>query len=394
MFAIARRNGNMNEPTDLFDPAHYARVRLPVLEAGTLPPWCYTSQAFYDREIERIFRRSWNFIGRADEIAEPGDYFTIELAGESIIVLRDQARQVRAFLNICRHRGTRLIDGKGNCRAISCPYHSWTYGLNGDLIGSAGMEKTLNFDRACYGLMPVRLESWAGFLFASFDGQAPGLAGYLGDLPRRFEAYNFSDMVCVRRKEYDLACNWKVYLENAMEEYHTPTVHRKSIGSQKTDLVDDGIGAWDAIFMPAPRTIAVLAEDSMSAFPPIAGLHGRPAEGTYFTAIYPSTFFATTQDCMWWLQELPRGPGHTRIVIGSCFPRATVARSDFRANVEKYFKRWDKSLPEDNAISERQQTGLASSYGRPGRLSWHEPVVHRIANWVLDRVLDGDARTH
>jgi phenylpropionate dioxygenase-like ring-hydroxylating dioxygenase large terminal subunit len=378
----------MMEPDDLFNPAHYAKARLPTLQAETLPPWCYTSQAFYDREVERIFRRSWNFIGRADQVAKRGDYFIIDLIGESIIVLRDQAGQVRAFHNVCRHRGTRLLDGAGNRAAISCPYHAWTYALDGKLFGSAGMEKTENFDRAEFGLLPIRLESWAGFLFACFDPAAPGLAAYLGGLPHRFQAYNFDDMVCVRRKRYDLACNWKVYLENAMEEYHTPTVHRKSIGSQKTYLIDDAVGAWDAIFMPAARTIAVLAEDSAAAFPEIAGLHGRPAEGTYFTAIYPSTFFATTQDCMWWLQQLPRGPGRTEIVIGSCFPRATVARPDFKTNVKKYFKRWDKSLPEDNAISERQQAGLASAYGRPGRLSWQEPVVHRIANWVLDRVLD------
>ncbi len=146
-------------------------------------------------------------------------------------------------------------------------------------------------------------------------------------------------------------------------------------------------GEWDAIFMPAPRTIAVLAEDLASAFPPIAGLDGRPAAGTFFTVIYPSTFFATTQDCMWWLQELPQGPGRTKVVVGSCFPRETVARPDFAEKVEKYYKRWDKSLPEDNAISELQQIGLASRFARPGRLSVHEPVVHRIANWVLDRVL-------
>jgi choline monooxygenase len=195
-------------------------------------------------------------------------------------------------------------------------------------------------------------------------------------------------MVCVRRKEYDLACNWKLYVENAMEDYHTPTVHRKSIGLQKTDLEQGGSGAWDAIFMPAPRTIAVLPEDIDSAFPPIAGLSGRPAGGTFFTVVYPCTFFATTQDCMWWLQEFPLGPGRTKVSVGSCFPRATVARADFDEKVRKYYKRWDKSLPEDNAISERQQAGLATSFALPGRLSVHEPAVHRIANWVLDRVLD------
>jgi phenylpropionate dioxygenase-like ring-hydroxylating dioxygenase large terminal subunit len=376
-----------NQP-DIFDPSHYAQVRRPVLEAESLPPWCYTSQAFYDREVERIFRKTWNFIGREDEAPEPGDYFTLELAGESIIVLRDQAGKMRSFLNICRHRGTRLVEGKGNRRSFACPYHSWVFALNGALIGSAGMEQTLDFDRDDWGLLPVRLESWAGFMFVNFDADAAPLADQLGDLPERFASYDFDQMVCVRRKDYDLACNWKIYLENAMEEYHTPTVHRKSIGSQLTELIANPKGDWDAIFMPAPKTIAVLAEDAASAFDPIPGLAGRPKEGTFFTAVYPSTFFATTQDCMWWLQEIPIGPNRTRISVGSCFPRATTERPDFQERAAKYFKRWDKSLPEDNDISEKQQQGVSSAYARAGRLSVHEPVVHLIANWVLDRVLD------
>jgi len=380
----------MPETPSMFDPSHYRNVRRPALEAETLPAWSYTSQAFYDREVERIFRKEWNFVGRADEIPKRGDYKVFDLVGESVIVLRDRDDRLHAFANNCRHRGTRLLDGSGNCKSIACPYHAWVYALDGRLIASLGMEESSGFDPASFGLLAIRLEEWAGFLFVNFSPEGESLAAYLGDLPQRFAAYDFADMVCVRRKEYDLACNWKLYVENAMEDYHTPTVHRKSIGLQKTLLEQGGTGAWDAIFMPAPQTIAVLPEDAASAFPPIAGLSGKPAGGTFFTVIYPSTFFATTQDCMWWLQEFPLGPGRTRVIAGSCFPRATTARPDFAEKVEKYYRRWDKSLPEDNAISERQQAGLRSGLARPGRLSVHEPAVHRIANWVLDRVLDGE----
>jgi choline monooxygenase len=378
----------MTDTLSIFDPLHYRKVRRPALEAETLPAWSYTSQAFYDREVERIFRKEWNFVGRADEIPKRGDYKVFDLVGESVIVLRDRDGRLRAFANNCRHRGTRLLDGSGNCKSIACPYHAWVYALDGRRISSLGMEETSGFDPASFGLLTIRLEEWAGFLFVNLSPGGESLAAYLGDLPQRFAAYDLADMVCVRRKEYDLACNWKLYVENAMEDYHTPTVHRKSIGLQKTALEQGGSGAWDAIFMPAPRTIAVLPEDIDSAFPPIAGLSGKPASGTFFTVIYPCTFFATTQDCMWWLQEFPLGPGRTRVSVGSCFPSATVARPDFAEKVRKYYKRWDKSLPEDNAISERQQAGLATSFAPPGRLSVHEPAVHRIANWVLDRVLD------
>ncbi|MDH3690218.1 MAG: aromatic ring-hydroxylating dioxygenase subunit alpha [Gammaproteobacteria bacterium] len=371
---------------DLFEPKHYSDVRLPLLEAKTLPTWCYTSQEFYQREVERLFMRMWNFIGREDEIPNPGDYLTTDICGESVVVIRDQENRIQAFANTCRHRGTRLLSGSGHCRAIICPYHAWTYALDGKLVGTPGMEKTEHFDPADNGLIPIRLETWAGFIFVNFSSKSCSLMEHLGDLPQQFASYNFSDVVCVRRTEYDLACNWKIYIENAMEDYHTPTVHRTSIGRQVTTRVETE-GQWDAIHMESERSIAVLPEDN-SSLPHISGLTGKPATGTFFTVIYPATFFATTQDCMWWLQALPRGPESCTIAVGSCFPKDTVARPDFEHEVKKYYTRWDKSLPEDNAISERQQAGLHSKFSQPGRLSWHEPIVHAIANWVLDHTLE------
>ena len=150
----------------------------------------------------------------------------------------------------------------------------------------------------------------------------------------------------------------------------------------------DAKGQWDGMHMPSEKTIAVLEDDLDSAFPPIAGLDERGAAGTYFLALYPSTFFAIAQDCMWWLQQFPSGPDRIKLVAGSCFPKATVARDDFAEKVERYYHRWDTSVPEDNDISERQQAGIGSAFATPGRLSTYETVVHDIANWVLDRVLD------
>jgi phenylpropionate dioxygenase-like ring-hydroxylating dioxygenase large terminal subunit len=161
----------MTSPNTIFDPRHYRNVRLPALEAETLPAWSYTAREFYDREVERIFRTEWNFIGRADEIAQRGDYRVFDLVGESIIVLRDREDRLRAFANTCRHRGTRLLDGAGNCKSIACPYHAWVYALDGSLISSLGMEETSGFDPAAFGLIPMRLEEWAGFLFINFAAE-------------------------------------------------------------------------------------------------------------------------------------------------------------------------------------------------------------------------------
>jgi choline monooxygenase len=153
----------------IFAPHHYRNVRRPTLEAETLPAWSYTSREFYEREVERIFRKEWNFVGRADEIPRRGDYNVFDLVGESVIVLRDRDDRLRAFANNCRHRGTRLLDGSGNCKSIACPYHAWVYALDGSLISSLGMEETSGFDPAAFGLIETRLEEWAGFLFVNFS---------------------------------------------------------------------------------------------------------------------------------------------------------------------------------------------------------------------------------
>ena len=372
---------------DIFDPAHYEGVRLPLLDAVSLPPWCYTSDAFYRREVDEILTRSWNLVGRVDEIPNAGDYRVFDLCARSAIVVRGEDGAIRALANTCRHRGTRLLDDAGHRRAIICPYHAWTYRLDGSLLGCRGMEKTRGFDKEGNGLAPVRLGIWEGFIFVCFSDECPDLTTWLGDLPAQFGSYRFETFELVRRRHYDLDCNWKLYIENAMEDYHTPTVHKSSIGLQETDLIRT-IGEWDSIHMESEDTIAVLPEDN-TPFPHVEGLEGRPASGTSFTVLYPTTFFGSTQDCMWWLQTIPNGPRKCRVIQGSCFPASTVARPDFGEHVGKYYKRWDKSIPEDNAISERQQAGLESAAAVSGRLSVHEPVVHSFANWVLDRTIGG-----
>ena len=377
--------------TNILEPDLYAKARLPLAKAETLPRWCYTSNEFYREEERQIFRRMWNFVGRADEIPVGGDYLTVELCGESIIIVRDRSDVIRAFANTCRHRGTQLVTGSGRCRLFSCPYHSWAYALNGDLVGAPGMEGVESFNKSDYGLIPIRLEVWGGFIFITLDPNCESLEKYLGNAIQMFEPYHFADMVVTRKKEYDLACNWKIYLENAMEDYHTATVHRVSIGTQVCTR-EESAGEWDAIHMPATSTIAILPGET-SPFPHIPTLKGKSAEGTYFSVVYPNWFFATTQDCMWWLHIAPRGPGRSIVTHGACFPRETTLRSDFKDVVAKYYQRWDKSLPEDNEISVLQQAGLQSSYSVPGRLSLHEPVVHAIDQWVLDKVL-GDNPKH
>ncbi|TMQ24595.1 MAG: aromatic ring-hydroxylating dioxygenase subunit alpha [Candidatus Rokuibacteriota bacterium] len=379
---------------DIFDPSHYGSTRLADSEAETLPAWAYTSPEFYEREAERIFMRVWNFIGRAEHIPNPGDYFTLEFAGVPVIVVRDDAGRLRAFVNSCRHRGTILVEGEGSCRAFKCPYHSWAYALDGELLSAPEMQKTSNFDCAQYPLVAIRLETWAGFVFINFDAKAEPLLAYLGDFTENL-AGHAADLVCVRRKVYELKCNWKLFAENAKEAYHIATVHRRTINQYASAEVAryeyvEVRGQYAMNYAEHPGSMALLKGDS--GFPTIRTLEGRARHGTLSPFIFPSTYIAATIDTLWYLELHPHGPDRTTLVHGACFPRAVVERPDFEVVVKNYYKRWDITIEEDNAICEMQQRGLASRINGRGRFCHRERVVHQIDNWVLDRVLGPGAK--
>lgn len=372
---------------DLFAPATYDELRLPLDRASGLPPGCYFDPGFYQREIDQIFHRGWVMVGRADRAPQPGDYFTAEFGNARLIVLRNEAGELRAFGNSCSHRGTPLLEGQGSCRTIVCPYHAWTFGLDGSLLGAPAMKESLDFDPAHHSLREVRLDTWGGFAFACLSPTAPPLAQWLGDLPQRLVMYGFDRMRAARRVEYDLACNWKVWVENFMEGYHIPTVHKSTISRQKAINVpeDPGRGEYTAIYERHEGTRALLHGDT--GFPAIPTLTGDSSLGSRFILVYPATMLAIANDTMWSFEAHPLGPARTRIVLSSCFPAEHFERDDFAEVAARYYKRQDIVVQEDNDISQRQQRGLESFHAAPGRFSVKEKIVHALDNWVVDQVV-------
>lgn len=380
-------------PQDLFNPKHYAGVRKPLLEADTMPAWTYTSDAFYKREVKNIFMKVWNFLGRAEQVPNPGDYFAANFAGVPLIVMRGEDGKVRAFANSCRHRGSELLEGKGNCKAIVCPYHSWTYALDGKLVGAPEMGQSAGFRTELHSLVPLRLEVWEGFLFVCFDEKAPGLEQYLGGLGEKVAPYRLGEMVLARRREYVMDCNWKLFVENAKESYHIATVHKRTIqkyaSARKAGYwVEEAKGEYCVTFAEHEGSMALLQGDQ--GFPPLESVQGRrEAGGTCAPLIYPSTYLACTIDCAWYLELHPMGPNKTRLIHGSLFPKDRLARGDYEQVAANYYKRWDITTDEDIVASDRQQRGLDSPFALAGRFSHREPLVHVIDNWILDRVLEG-----
>jgi choline monooxygenase len=383
----------MMTPQNIFDPKHYEGVRKPLLEADTMPAFTYTSPEFYQREVERIWRKTWNFIGSADQIRNNGDYFTLNFAGVPTIVLRDHDGKIRAFANTCRHRGSELLEGKGNCKLIVCPYHSWTYDLSGNLRGTPEMDKTLNFNKADYGLSSIAIDTWGNFLFINFDKNPEPLKKHLGDLPEKLAPYRLENMALARRKSFQMDCNWKLFVENAKESYHIGTVHRATINQYASAKaagywVEKATGDYVVTFAQHEGSMALLK--GARGFPTIESLEGhREAGGTYAPLIYPSTYLACTIDCAWYLEMHPISASKTYMVHGALFPRDRLDRPDFEEVAKNYYHRWDVTIEEDILASVRQQRGLETPFAPPGRFSHREPLVHEIDNWILDRVIDG-----
>lgn len=372
----------------MFDASDYTDVRKPLEHAHTLPSHCYTDPGFFAREVSTIFKNSWHFVCRSDELAKPGDTQCIDTVAGSCIVVRNTDDTLNSFINACRHRGTRLVEASGSCRNFVCPYHSWTYALDGRLHGAPGMDKVQNFDREDFSLQPVRLEQWGGFVFVQFDRDAPDLLDWLGNLPATMASHKPQDMRTVRSRTFEIKSNWKFLIENAVEAYHTGTVHRSTLGAQDSN----GISAsdnWDALYVPSEpdKTLATLPGET-SGFPFIPSLEGASAHGTYFTVIYPCTQIVFAQDCIWWLDFKPVDASNTILTLGSSFPKDVVDSESFADNVAAYYARWDNATPEDNDIAQAQQRGHQSGLNLPGRYALTEHCVHRLNNWVLDRVLD------
>lgn len=371
----------------MFSSETYAATRRPLQQASALPGWCYASPEWYARELDTLFRRDWLCAGRVEQIPRAGDFFSIELVGHPLIVVRDDAGEVRVHSAICRHRGAVVTEGQGRCRAFVCPYHSWTYALDGKLVGTPGspppMAGAEGFERAQYGLTPIRAETWGGFIFVTFNPEAQALREWLGDLPAFLADYDLENMQWTHKDVYDVECNWKVWLENAFENYHAMTIHRKHMDPNNPQnwQFERTRGPWEAMY--SKRSIV-----AYSGLPPIPGLDEKKASGLFHIWVQPSVQIILTSSYMKFRQYLPQGPEKLRLYENWAFPRSTVALPEFGQLVgPAYYEKYSQIVKEDLQINPVVQKGMRSGAYRPGRYSTEEYIVHRIANRVLDRVI-------
>lgn len=379
----------MRDQSSIFAMHNFEATLKRITEASPPPTFIYTSQDWYDREIKEIFRKEWLCVGRVEMVATRGDYYTLEVVGDPIIIVRGRDDKIRAFLNVCRHRGTVIAKGSGNCRTLRCPYHQWTYALDGRLLGTPGKPDPMvgveNFDLKEYGLIELKSADWGGFIFLTFNDDAPILMEWLGDLPEFAKNYRFDDFRATRATFDDVRCNWKVIAENSIDHYHQDVVHLTQLDRKTTQI-------WT---MEKPRGPAVvtygtgsLTMKNANRFETIQGLSEKQRKGAYWLWVKPHVALNLTPYYMLFRLQFPVGVERTYVYSWFCFPSESVRDGDPGLRDAAFYGGRDQVFEEDTEIASVIQRGLRSSLGKLGRYSPREEGAHRIATYVINQVAD------
>jgi Rieske 2Fe-2S family protein len=345
--------------------------------AHTLPGNSYPSEAILAEERERLLSRSWNAVGRGAALAKAGDYFVREIAGESLIVTRDKSGKARAFFNVCRHRGTRIcMEASGHFNeSIQCPYHAWTYGLDGRLIGAPHMQEAEGFDKADFPLHEAALTEWEGFLFANLAPAPAPFEDTWSVMRGRLSRFGLDRLAVGHRVRYDVRANWKLVFQNYSECLHCPTIHPKlatvlPYQSGANDLIEGPfLGGYMEIRSPnqsatmTGRAAGRVVSDDLSE---------EDRHRGYYYTLMPNLLLSLHPDYVNYYLVHPVAVDRTVVESEWLFHPDTLA--DGGANIEDAVEFWDLTNRQDWDIVERSQLGIASSRYRPGPYSPRESI--------------------
>jgi len=374
-------------------------------EAETLPPACYTDPGFYELERRSIFQREWLCLGRVEQVPSVGDYFTVTVADEPLIVVRATDSTIRVLSAVCRHRGAIVTvdvddpaepwrggdcERRGQARTFRCPYHLWTYDLGGQLVACPEMTRSSGFDKADVALPSLAVEEWRGFVFASFDAAAPPLGPRLAALDALLADWHLDEMVGGEPLRLTgLPWNWKVMHENSLELYHADRLH----GSLHAAVPSRGL-------LPTPhdpgqaaiisRVRASHADFALNPieralFPPIPTLTQDERSLSVFALVPPTLLFGVNSDSAFYRLVLPAGVDRIDIVFDYLVPAAYRSLPRFEELVAFASDSHLRINRQDFAINASIQRGLRSSLAARGRYSWQEEGLVHFNRWLVER---------
>ncbi len=356
--------------------------------AHTLAARWYHAPDVFAAEHERIFARDWVCAGRSEQLERAGDFVLAEVAGESIIVTRGADGAVRAFYNVCRHRGTRLCTQPAGrfAGSIQCPYHAWTYALDGTLVAARTMADVEGFERADHPLREAHVAAFEGFVFVSLAAQPQPFADAFAPIAGRFARWHVGELRTARTIAYELACNWKLVFQNYSECYHCPLLHPQldklsPSDSGRNDLCE---GPFLGGYSELRHRGGGLTTTGASARAPLGEVDGDDLDRVYYYTLFPSLLLSLHRDYVMAHVVQPVAPDRTKVACVWLFDPAAMAESDFDPSDAVDF--WDLTNRQDWAINELTQLGTASRAYVPGPYANAEGLLAAFDRHYLEQM--------
>jgi Rieske 2Fe-2S family protein len=354
--------------------------------ARTLPARYYTDPALLKTELDGLFGRMWFYAGRGEEVERPGQFVVRELNGHNIAVTRNAAGEIRAFHNICRHRGTRICaEAAGQFSgSIQCPYHAWTYDLDGRLIGAPHMDEVPHFRKADYPLLSVHADEWDGHVFLNLSDRPAPLRDQLGPLVDKFRPWRMQDLRLGRRIVYDVKANWKLIIQNYNECLHCPNLHpalnklSHYLSGENEPLRPTYMGG----VMDLRPGIDTLSMDGTCPRSFLPGLSPDHTRRVYYYCIFPNLMLSLHPDYMLTHALWPIAPDRTINVCEWHFHPSELSRADFDPSDCVEF--WDMTNKQDWHVCELSQAGIASPAYVPGPYSNREDLLYAFDKFIVE----------
>ena len=371
---------------ELLEPANLARTRDALASAHHLGGTFYTSPDIQALEKERIFMKDWLFLARVEEFPNPGDYLAVRIAGEPVVIVRDESGEINAHANVCRHRGVEVAPlGSGSVTSFMCPYHAWTYGLDGKLISAPGMNDS-SVDLTDCRLPPLQTEIWQGFVFVTLNPEPEPFSQIAAALDRKLDFARFENCRVARKSFYEFRCNWKFAAENLFDFYHVKAIHGDSFGKHyKSEpdydrynyMPDGGFSIqWEA----GPQS-----RDGKSLIGPMPWFDGRP-NLAYYGLQFPNFIVSGRCDMSMVWTGWPITPDSCQFVLHPMVAEEALAKPEFEPWLDDFEAFLDEIIDEDRAMIESLQTGAGSRMFEPGLLAKAEGQIHHYLNAYLDRM--------
>jgi len=361
------------------------RTDVTLLGAHTLPGRYFTSPEIFSEELEQIFLQRWLCVGREAQIARPGQYFLQQIGNESVIVLRDRSGAVRAHYNVCRHRGTRICEEHQGqfSETIQCPYHAWTYSLDGRLIGAPSTDTIEDFDKADWPLHSVATAAWEGFVFINLaDDPEPFEEAYAAVMGR-FSRFNLPSLAAHRRIDYRLRCNWKFVVQNYSECYHCPLVHPALVKISPPTSGENDLfrGPFLGGYMDIVDSSESLTVSGRSCGVMVGDLPNDDLKRVYYYSLFPNVLLSLHPDYVMYHTLWPKAPGETLVTCEWLFHPDTLKDPSY--NPDDGVEFWDMTNRQDWHVCELSQAGVQSKRYTPGPYSRREGLSAAFDREVL-----------